>query len=206
MQPFVLPENQLNINLKKQEREMKKLVMSFAALAMMMLAASCGGNKSANAEATAEGEAEAAPAEVTYETFNVEKYGVSIDVPQGMRRTDDPVMDNGALWSFIAENDPEDFAVSAGMGISVYEYYEEYTDEKIQKEFESIPEEAIDRKIDLEKKEYSYSLEGQYLNEYNRVMYKGNLCVIGHVTYSEKHADKLGGDIRDHILGSMKWN
>jgi predicted small lipoprotein YifL len=186
---------------------MKKLVMSFAALAMMLALASCG-NKSANANANAESEAaDEASVEVAYDVYNVEKYNVSIDVPQGMRRTDDPVMDNGAIWSFIPEDDPTDFAIYASMSVGVYEsFYGDYTDEKIQEEFNGIPDDATDKKLDLEKKEYYYAVESETINEYHRVIFKGNLEANATVSYTQKHADKIGGDIRDRILNSIKFN
>lgn len=189
---------------------MKKFMMSFVALAAMLLVTSCG-NKNANTNAGAEAEAEAAteaeaPAEVTFETFTVEKYGVTIDVPKGMRRTDDPVMDNGAIWSFVPEDDPDDFPIYAAMDVSVYEsFYSDYTDEKIQEEFNSIPEDATDKKLDLENKEYYYAIEGGTINEYHRVIFKGNQSATTIVSYTDKYAKKLGGEVRDRILNSLSF-
>ena len=176
---------------------MKKFMMSCAAVTMMLFAASCG-NKGTNSEAAAD---------VAFETFNVEKYGVTIDVPQGMHRTDDPLMDNGALWSLVPADDPVDFAIYAAMDVSVYESsYYDYTDEKIEEEFNSIPTEATSKQLDLEKKEYSYAIEGDIINEYHRVIFKDNLSATAIVSYTEKYADKMGGEVRDHILNSLKFN
>ena len=94
---------------------MKKIVMSIAAVAAMLLVASCG-NKTANADSetkeASDGTTEAttsakAQEKTTYEQFTVEKYGVTVDVPTGMRRTDDPVMDNGACWTLVPEDDDD---------------------------------------------------------------------------------------------------
>ncbi len=183
---------------------MKKYLMSFAAVAAMLLMAACG-NKSANTtNDNAEAEEAAAPIEVTYDDFTVEKYGASVDVPQGMRRTDTPVMDNGGCWSFVPE-DADDFPIDAAVQFSVNEtYFGDYTKEKVEQYFnEDIPEDATTK--ELGDMEYTYSVEGEYINEYHRVMYKGNLCADVTVAYTEKYADKLGGDIRDHILQSMTW-
>ena len=124
---------------------MKKIVMSIAAVAAMLLVASCG-NKTANADSetkeASDGTTEAttsakAQEKTTYEQFTVEKYGVTVDVPTGMRRTDDPVMDNGACWTLVPEDD-DDFPIYAAMAIGVYEsFYGEYTDERIKEEFEN---------------------------------------------------------------------
>lgn len=184
---------------------MRKLVISFAAVAALLLMASCGGNKGGNANAEAADEKEAAP-EVAYEQFTVEKYNVSIDYVKGMRRTDDPVMDNGAIWTLVPE-DGDDWPIFASLSIGVYEAYEgEYTDEKIQKAFdEDIPAEA-EKKLDLEKKEYTYGIPSETVSEYHRVFFKGNLEVNVTVSYSPKWEPQLGGEVRDHIMNSAKFN
>lgn len=178
--------------------------MTIAAIAAMLLVAGCAGKSASTTTETTTDEEAATPVEVTYETYTVEKYGVSVDVPQGMHRTDDPVMDNGAIWSYVAEGSG-DFPIDASMSVGVYEtYYGDFTQEKVAQYFnEDIPEDATTK--ELGDMEYTYSVEGEYINEYHRVMYKGNLCADVTVAYTEKYADKLGGDIRDHILQSMTW-
>ena len=186
---------------------MRKFVMSFAAVAAMLLMASCG-NKSTN-NAAAEGETEAvaeAPAEVAYEQFVVEKHGASFELPQGMRRTDDPQSDSGGCWTMVPEDD-DDFPIYAGVDFGVYEsMYGEYDDARIQKEFdEDIPEEA-EKSLDLEKKEYTYAIPSEEgISEYHRVLFKGNKSITVIVAYTPRWADKLGGEIRDHILNSAKF-
>lgn len=184
---------------------MKKFVMSFAAVAAMLLLASCG-NQSTN-NASAEGEEADAPAEVAYETFTAEKYNASFELPQGMRRTDDPVMDNGGCWTMVPEDD-NDFPIYAGVDFGVYEtLFGDYDDERIQREFdEDIPEEA-EKTLDLEKKEYTYAIPSEEgISEYHRVVFKGNKSINVTVAYTPRWADKLGGEIRDHILQSAKFN
>lgn len=182
---------------------MRKFVMSFAAVAAMLLMASCG-NKSTN-NAAAEGEAEAeAPAEVAYEQFVVEKYGASFELPQGMRRTDDPQSDNGGCWTMVPEDD-DDFPIYAGVDFGVYEsMFGEYDDERIQREFdEDIPEEA-EKSLNLEKKEYTYSV-GDNIKEFHRVIFKGNKSINVIVSYTDRWESKLGGEVRDHILNSATF-
>ena len=180
---------------------MKKVMMSFAVVAATLFMASCG-NQSTN-NASAEGEAEAA--EVAYETFKIEKYKASVDLVQGMRRTDDPQMDNGGLFTVVPE-DADDFPVYGCVDASVYESYEEYTDERIQNEFNNIPEESVDKVIDLEKKEFSYTFPSETISEYHRCIYRGNLSASVTVAYSEKDAKQLGGEVCDHILKSLKFD
>lgn len=180
---------------------MKKVMMSFAVVAATLFMASCG-NQSTN-NASAEGEAEAA--EVAYETFKIEKYNASVDLVQGMRRTDDPQMDNGGLFTVVPE-DADDFPVYGCVDASVYESYEEYTDERIQNEFNNIPEESVDKVIDLEKKEFSYTVPSETISEYHRCIYRGNLSASVTVAYSETYAKQLGGEVCDHILKSLKFD
>ena len=192
---------------------MKKIVMSIAAVAAMLLVASCG-NKTANADSetkeASDGTTEAttsakAQEKTTYEQFTVEKYGVTVDVPTGMRRTDDPVIDNGACWTLVPEDD-DDFPIYAAMAIGVYEsFYGEYTDERIKEEFENdIPEEA-EKQLDLEKKEYTYSV-GDNIKEFHRVVFKGNRQLNVTISYTDRWEKQLGGDVRDHIMNSAKFN
>jgi predicted small lipoprotein YifL len=72
---------------------MRKLTL-IAIAAFAMTFAACG-NKGTNTNSDANKKTNEAPAKVTYETFTVEKYGASFELPKGMRRTDDPKMDNG---------------------------------------------------------------------------------------------------------------
>ena len=188
---------------------MKKFMMSFATVAVTLLLASCGNKSTNNAATEGETETEAAPAEVAYETFTVEKYNASFELPQGMRRTDDPVMDNGGCWTMVPEDD-NDFPIYAAVDFGVYEtMFGEYDDERIQREFdEDIPEEAV-KTLDLEKKEYTYyvpSEDEDGINEYHRVVFKGNQSLNVTVSFTGRWADKLGGDICDHILQSAKFN
>lgn len=189
---------------------MKKFAMSFVAMAAMLLMASCG-NKSNNANADAEGTTKEAVATeaVSYETFTVEKYNVSVEVPTGMRRTDDPVMDNGAIWTVVPEDD-NDFPIYGSVSIGVYEsMFGDYDNEKIQREFdEDIPEEA-EKTLDLEKKEYTYrvmSTEEDGINEIHRVFFKGNQSVNVTVSYTKRWESKIGGEVCDHIMNSAKFN
>ena len=185
---------------------MKKKLLSIAALATMMLITSGCGNKSANAtsETTTDEETAQATTEVAYETYTVEKYGVSVDVPEGMHRTDDPVMDNGAIWSFVTE-DSGDLPIDASMSIGVYETnFGDYTQEKVEQRFnEDIPSDATQK--ELGDMEYTYSVEGEYINEYHRIVYFGNKSIDVNVAYTDQYADKMGGDVRDHIFASLKF-
>lgn len=181
---------------------MRKYLMSFAALAAMVLLAGCG-NKAAN---TSEGGAdEPAATDVAYETFTVEKYGVSFEIPQGMHRTDNPVMDNGACFSMVPEGSG-DMAIDAAVDIGVYEsmFVDNYTQEKVEEDFnESVPEDATAKQLgDME---YTYAVEGEYINEYHRVVFNGNRSINITVSYDDKYVDKLGGDVREHIFQSLKY-
>ncbi|MBQ4398269.1 MAG: hypothetical protein II829_01635 [Bacteroidales bacterium] len=184
---------------------MKKLTM--IAVATIALAfASCGNQGSNNTTTpTPAAKSEEAPAKVAYEQITVEKYGFTFDILKGMRRTDDPSNDNGGVWTLVPENS-DDFAIDATVQAGVYEsIFGPYDDERIQREFdEEIPAEA-EKKLDLEKKEYTYSVAGE-ISEFHRVIFKDNQQINIMVAYTEKWAPKLGGEVRDHILNSAKFN
>ena len=184
---------------------MRKLSMiAIAAFAMIFAACGNSGSKTSS-DAKTDAENNEASTEVTYEQFTVEKYGVTIDVPKGMRRTDNPVMDNGACWTLVPEND-DDFPIYAAMELGVYEsFLGDYTDERIQREFdEDIPEEA-EKHLDLEKKEYTYSV-GENIKEFHRVVFNGNKSINVMVSYTDRWEPQLGGEVRDHIMNSAKFN
>ena len=180
---------------------MKKYVM-IVTVAISMTFAACG-NQGSNANGGDNGKPKA-DGKVAYETFTVEKYGASFELPKGMRRTDDPQMDNGGAWTFVPES--EMFAIDAAVDFSVYEsVFGDYDDERIQSEFdEDIPAEAV-KKLDLEKKEYTYSVGEEY-KEFHRVLFKGNQSIHVMVVYTDEYASKLGSEVCDHILNSAKFN
>lgn len=182
---------------------MKKTTMILL-VAMAMTFAACG-NKGSKTNSDAEKKSNDAPAEVAYEQITVEKYGVTFDILKGMRRTDNPVSDNGGVWTLVPEND-SDFAVYATVQAGVYEsWFGDYDDERIQREFdEDIPAEA-EKNLDLEKKEYTYSIDGD-VKEFHRVIFKGNQQINIMVAYTDRWEPKLGGEVRDHILSSAKFN
>ena len=180
---------------------MKKLTL-IAIVAFVLTFVACG-NKGTNSNSGAKGDE--APAKVAYEQINVEKYGVTFDILKGMRRTDNPDNDNGGIWTLVPEND-NDFPIYATVQAGVYEtMFGTYDDERIQDRFDNdIPEEA-EKKLDLEKKEYTYSIDGE-IKEFHRVIFKDNQQIEIMVAYTDRWAPKLGGEVCDHILNSAKFN
>ncbi|MBQ6305826.1 MAG: hypothetical protein IJK78_04610 [Bacteroidales bacterium] len=177
---------------------MRKLTMiAIAALALVF--AACG-NKGSNTNSGSKGNDTPA-----YEQITVEKYGVTFDILKGMRRTDDPAGDNGGVWTLVPKND-SDFPIYATVQVGVYEsWFGPYDDERIQREFnEDIPAEA-EKKLDLEKKEYTYSVAGE-ISEFHRVIFRDNQSINVMVAYTDRWEPKLGGEVRDHILNSAKFN
>ena len=151
-----------------------------------MTFAACG-NQGSNTPATPTpaAKSEEAPAKVAYEQITVEKYGVTFDILKGMRRTDNPASDDGGVWTLVPEDD-NDFPIYATVQAGVYEsMFGPYDDERIQREFdEDIPAEA-EKKLDLEKKEYTYSVAGE-ISEFHRVIFKDNKQINIMVAYTEK--------------------
>lgn len=185
-----------------------KNVTLIAIAVIAMAFTSCGNNASntnTNTNSDAEKKSNDAPAEVAYEQISIEKYGVTFDILKGMRRTDDPsTSDNGGVWTLVPEDD-NDFPIYATVQCSVYEsFLGDFDDERIQKDFENeIPEEA-EKTLNLEKKEYTYSV-GEDLKEFHHVYYKGNQQISILVAYTDRWEPKLGGEVRDHILNSVKF-
>ena len=200
---------------------MKKFVMSFVAVAVMLFVASCG-NKSSNANAEAETQAEAQaeteteteaeavdptePTEVAYESFNWEKAGVTVDVLKGMKLISDPETDTYISWTIVPEND-QDAPMAAFMSLNVFESSTEYDDQTIQENFDMITGEA-EKNIDLQKKEitYSYAGSGEQPTEFRRIIFKGNKQATIGVGYTERWSKRLSEGVRNHILNSAKFN
>ena len=181
---------------------MKKVTLiAIAVIAMTFI--SCG-NSASNTNSDAEKKSDDAPAEVAYEQINIEKYGVTFDILKGMRRTDNPASDNGGAWTLVPEDD-SDFPIYATVQCSVYEsILGDFDAERIQSDFDNeIPEEA-EKSLDLEKKEYTYSV-GEDLKEFHHVYYKGNQQISILVAYTDRWEPQLGGEVRDHILNSVKF-
>ena len=68
---------------------------------------------------------------------------------------------------------------------------------------------SLEKTLDLEKKEYTYyvpSEDEDGIKEYHRVVFKGNQSINVTVSFTGRWADKLGGEICDHILKSAKFN
>lgn len=182
---------------------MKQLsVLVIAALAMSF--AACGTQGGSNTNNTTEEPKNEAPAEVAYEQITIEQYGVTFDILKGMRRTDNPASDNGGSWTLVPEDD-DDFPIYATVQCSVYEsFLGTFDDERIQSEFDNeIPKEA-EKKLDLEKKEYTYSV-GENIKEFHHVYFKDNQQINILVAYTDRWEPKLGGEVRDHILNSVKF-
>ena len=184
---------------------MKKVTL--IAIAVIAMAFTSCGNSGSNTNANSDSgkKSNDAPAEVAYEQINIEKYGVTFDILKGMRRTDDPSDDNGGVWTLVPEND-DDFPIYATVQVGVYEsWLGDYDDLRIQSEFdEDLPEEAV-KKLDLEKKEYTYSIDGD-IKEFHRVIFKDNKQINVLVAYTDRWEPQLGGEVRDHILNAAKFN
>ena len=183
---------------------MKKLtVLVIATLAMTF--AACGNQSGSNTETKNKNEPKSEPAKVAYEQISIEKYGVTFDILKGMRRTDDPsTSDNGGAWTLVPEDD-DDFPIYATVQCSVYEsFLGDFDDERIQSDFDNeIPKEA-EKTLNLEKKEYTYSV-GESIKEFHHVYYKGNQQISILVAYTDRWEPQLGGEVRDHILNSVKF-
>ena len=179
-----------------------KITTMIAVTVLAMTITACGG-KGTNTNSNTKNDE--TPAEVAYEQISIEKYGVTFDLLKGMRRTDSSDNDNGGVWTLVPEND-SDFPIYATVQVGVYEsWLGPYDDERIQREFdEDIPAEA-EKKLDLDKKEYTYSVGGE-IKEFHRVIFKDNQQISVLVAFTDRWEPKLGGEVCQHILNSAKFN
>jgi hypothetical protein len=197
---------------------MKKIFVEFAAVTAMLLVASCG-NKSGNAEVAAATETAAEPetetlaetvdpaeptGEVAYESFTFERFGVSFDVLKGMTLKADPATEDFLSWTLVPETD-QDMPFYASQTLNVTESMTgEYDKQKIQESFDNV--DYPDKKLDLGNNEFTYSIKGDEVNEFHRVLFKGKFQANFGVIYAPRWEKRLGGEICKHILSSAKFN
>ncbi len=146
-----------------------------------------------------------APAEVAYEQFTFERHGVVLDVLKGMRLMDDPETDNMLSWTIVPEND-DDPPFHAALTVGVLEVSGDYDDRSIQENYDMLTGVA-DKKIDLKKKEITYSYAGgdEQPTEFRRIIFKGKKQVTIGIAYTKRWEKRLGGEVCDHILNSAKF-
>lgn len=179
---------------------MKKVL--FVAMAMLALMASCG-NKSQK-EGAAEAEQKS-----TWQTYTNDNYGYSIEVPGDMTKRETMVEENGTIFSYDGEEGVTlnriDITGSKDM------FGDEYTPERIKAYYED--EIAIMNPTSSECGDnyYTYTILGGehgdkiQCDQINYYVYNGSRCVSVVVCYEKDHADKLGGEVAEHVFKSVKF-
>ena len=181
------------------------MMKTMAIAALTLLLAACGGNKG-GAQSTDNQSTETTDKKVSYITYTNEKYGYSVEVPDFLSKRETLIEENGTIFS----DDGPDGGTLNRIDIGAYEsmFIEEYTPEKIKENFE---EEVAKRGDDITSKEcgdnyYTFSSEGEYVNEIIYVTFKGNVSLIVSIYYDSDHASKFTGEVADHVFKSAKFN
>ena len=188
---------------------MKKILM-MAAVALMLTA--CGnknnanneskdGDSAANTEATGKAEAPA----TKWTTYTNEKHGFSVEVPAGLIQRETMLPDDGTIFSA----DGEEGITFNRIDISGHKdiFDEEYTPEKVKKDFEDWTKNMGDELASKECGEdyYTYTVKSDIVNELHMVRYKGTEMVTVVILYEPENEDMLGGDVAKHVFESIKF-
>ncbi len=181
---------------------MKKVFFMAMAVAAMTLTA-CG-NK--NNQAAANGEAAETDNKATgYVVYENENYGYSVEVPAWMTRHDPQI---GAESGTIFMNNPEDI-----LDINRIETYgsdggslgDPFTPESVKRRFDIDMEDRPDAiNASCNDTSYTYTMPGEAHTSITREVYKGMKLVSVTVDFDDDMADKLGGEVAEHILNSIK--
>ncbi len=173
-----------------------------AVLAMMTTA--CGGNKSQK-EGAAEGEqTEQTQKEAAWQTYTNDNYGYSVEVPGDMRKNETMIEENGTIFSYDEEGgitlNRIDISGSKDM------FGDEYTPERIRAYYEDEIANKDVTSSECGDNYYTYSLlGGEYCDQINYYLYKGDRCVTVIVCYEPDFKDKLGGDVAKRVFESIKF-
>jgi len=181
---------------------MKKLTLiAIAALAMTF--AACGNQDGAKSDAKSDDKTEnKTEAQVSYKTYTNEKYGFSVEVPSGMFQKGEMMGEEGTVFSDIDEG------VSFNrIDISGSKNYndEAYTPEKVKQEFEEWIEGKDVVYQECGDNYFTFSLEGQYVNEIYRNVYNGTKVAMVSVCYEPDYEKQLGGEVAKHVLNSIQF-
>ena len=186
---------------------MKKLTL-FAIAALAMAFVSCGnqnGNKTEKEpeQNTKDETVNPSTDQVTYITYTNDKYGFSVEVPQGMIKKGELMGDEGTVY--VVDEESGAFN-SIGISGSKQIFDEEYTPEKVRKDFEYWIEGKDVASMDCGDDYFTYTLKGEMLTEIYRHVYQGTKVAMVSIYYDEDHEEQLGGEVAEHVLNSIQFN
>lgn len=181
---------------------MKKVLFVVVAMLALMTTA-CSGNKSQKEGAAEAGQTEAEQ-KSAWQTYTNDKYGYSIEVPGDMTKRETMTEENGTIFSY----DGEEGVTLNRIDITGSEdmFGDEYTPERIKAYYEDDIANKDVTSSECGDNYYTYSiLGGEYCDQINYYVYNGSRCVSVVVCYEKDHADKLGGEVAEHVFKSVKF-
>lgn len=179
---------------------MKKIaLMAVAALAMICVA--CGDKKAGNGENSEN--SENGGNEAAYITYTNDKFGYSLEVPNGLFQGEQATNEDGTLY-LVEEGGTVFNSISVSGGKHIFD--EDYTPEKVKAEYE----EEMEGKEQVASQEcgddyYTYTIKGDYCTEIHRNVYSGPKRVYLTICFDADHEKQLGGEVAEHIMSSLKF-
>ena len=179
---------------------MKKFAF-FAVAALAMTFAACGNQ---NGSDTKKENKEEAPKAVTYMTYTNDKYGFTVEVPEGMTRRGEAMGDEGTVFSL--EDDSHSVTFNR-IDISGNEnsYGEDYD---IKKEAEGIMEfyDFSDRtNVEIGDNYFTYTSPSESINQIDYIVVNGTKMVSIAICYEPDFEKQLGGEVAQHVFKSVKF-
>ena len=175
--------------------------------ALTITFAACG-NKSGNAagenkdEKKIENTSEE-KATPTYITYTNEKYGFSVEVPDGMTRNGELMGEEGTVYSIEDGSGISLNRIDISGGKQIFD--EEYTPEKVKKDFEYWTENKDVFSKECGDDYFEYIMKGELLTELYHFVYKGNKVAMISVCYDADHEKQLGGEVAKHVFNSVTF-
>ena len=179
---------------------MKKFTF-FAIAALAMTFAACGNQNGAN---TKKENKEEAPKAVTYMTYTNDKYGFTVEVPEGMTRRGEAMGDEGTVFSLEDDSHSVTFNRIDISG-STQMYGEDYD---IKKEAEDMMEffDYSDRtNVEIGDNYFTSTAPGESITQIDYIVVNGPRMVSIAICYEPEFEKQLGGEVAQHVFKSVKF-
>lgn len=142
---------------------------------------------------------DATKAEPSYITYTNDKYGFTVEVPSGMKKKGELMGDEGTVY-VLEDNALNSIGISGSKDL----FDEEYTPEKVKKDFEYYTENKEVTSEECGDNYFKYTLPGE-INEITYHLYKGSRKAMITVYYEAEHEQQLAGDVAKHVFESVKF-
>lgn len=166
-------------------------MMAIAALALTF--AACG-EKNANGESAGE---------EGYTIYTNDKYGFTVDVPEGLEQIKGLMPEEGTVYSADKGQTAKLNRIDIAGGKQIFD--EEYTPEKVKAEFKSWTENIEADTTECGDSYFAYTIKSEQFTEMHRHVFKGSKKAMLSVCFDDAHEKQLGGDVAKHVLESVKF-